>query len=198
MKQRIGIYSGTFDPIHIGHIAFAKETMRERNLNTIVFLPEQQPRGKQNVTEIHHRVELIKQAIQDDGKLRVLTLPSKQFTVIKTLPQLQKHFADADFTFLVGSDIVRTFTYRWDGLEILLKTVSFAVGLRTGDKQSELETIFMQLEAKYHTPITRSYIATENAHVASSQFRENSANAVQLPHPTMLSYIRENQLYIDI
>jgi len=198
MKQRVGIYSGTFDPIHIGHIAFAKEAIRELNLDTVVYLPEQQPRGKQNVTEIHHRIELIKRAIQDDNKLQVLTVPSKQFTVAETLPQLQKHFANANFTFLVGSDIVRTFTYRWDGLEALLKTTPFAVGLRTGDKQSELETIFTQLEAQYHTPITRSYIATKSAHVASSQFRENSANAVQLPHPTMLSYIRENQLYIDI
>lgn len=197
MKHNIGIYSGTFDPIHVGHIAFAQAAAHELALDAVVFLPEQQPRGKQNVTEIHHRIELIKRAIQDDDKLQVLTLPSKQFTITKTLPQLQKRFTDADFTFLVGSDIVRTFMYRWDDLEILLETVSFAVGLRTGDKQSELETIFMQLEAQYHTPITRSYIATKSAHVASSQFRENSNSVSSLSHPNMLEYIRENQLYLS-
>jgi len=198
MKHNIGIYSGTFDPIHVGHIAFAQATAHKLALDIVVLLPEQQPRGKQHVTEIHHRVELIKRAIQNDNILQVLTLPSKQFTITKTLPQLQKRFTDANFTFLLGSDIVRTFMYRWDGLEILLETVSFAVGLRTGDEQSELEAIFTQLEVQHHTTITRSYITTKNAHVASSQFRENNTNIVALPHSTMLGYIRENQLYIDI
>lgn len=196
MKQRIGIYSGTFDPIHIGHIAFAQEAVRELALDAVIFLPEQQPRGKQHVTDIHHRVELIKRAIQDNEKLQILTVSSKQFTVAKTLPELERHFINTDFTFLMGSDILRTFTHRWDGLDILLKKVTFAVGVRAGDQRAELETIFMQLETLYQTPITRSYIVTENAHVASSQFRANSTNTPQLPHPEMVEYIHENRLYV--
>lgn len=197
MKQSIGIYSGTFDPIHIGHISFAKEAMHKLKLDTVIFLPEQQPRDKQHVTEIHHRLELIRRAIQDDKNLHVLNLSAKQFTIAKTLPQLQKHFTNADLTFLIGSDIIRTFAYRWDGLEILLKTVSFAVGIRAGDEQGELETVFTELETQYHMPITRSYIITENSHLASSQFRKDNTNAQQLPHPSMLDYINENQLYTD-
>ncbi|HSX00592.1 MAG TPA: adenylyltransferase/cytidyltransferase family protein, partial [Patescibacteria group bacterium] len=86
MKQTIGIYSGTFDPIHVGHIAFAKEVARELTLDTVIFLPEQRPRGKQRVTDIHHRVELIKQSIQNDNQLQILSLPMQQFTVAETLP----------------------------------------------------------------------------------------------------------------
>lgn len=198
MTNGIGIYSGTFDPIHMGHTTFAKQTVRELELNAIVFLPEQQPRGKQHVTDTHHRIELIKQAIQNDNELQVLSLPSKQFTVAKTLPQLQNHFPHTNFTFLIGSDIVRTFLYRWDDLESFLKVASFAVGIRTGDNQNELEAIFTQLETEYHTTITRHYIETENAHVTSSQFREGEQASARLPHPAMADYIRENQLYENI
>lgn len=198
MARNVGIYSGTFDPIHIGHITFAKQAALELKLDTIVFLPEQQPRGKQHVTDIHHRVELIKRAIQNDNKLQVLSLPSEQFTVAKTLPELQNHFPSANFTFLIGSDIVRTFLYRWDNLETFLKVTSFAVGIRAGDTQDELEAIFAQLETDYSTAIARYYIETENAHIASSQFRENSMIISQLPHSAMADYIRKNQLYENI
>jgi len=198
MKQNIGIYSGTFDPIHIGHIAFAQETARELALDVVVFLPEQQPRGKQHVTDIHHRVELIKQAIQNNDKLEVLSLSSQQFTVGETLSELQNHFPNTNLTLLIGSDIVHTFTYRWSGLETLLKEIAFAIGIRTNDSQDELEAIFEQLETEYSTTIARSYIVTKNAHVASSQFRENIINISQLPHPAMAEYIRENQLYESI
>jgi len=195
MEHNIGIYSGTFDPIHNGHIAFAAQAARELGLEKIVFLPEPQPRGKQHVTDIHHRAELIKRATQDDDKLQVLTLPSKQFTVAKTLPLLQKQFANASFTFLIGSDIVHTFTHRWDGLDILLKAVSFAIGIRIGDSQTELEAIFTNLEKQYNTPITRSYIVTKHAHITSSQFRTGDTQVTQLPHQSMQGYIRENHLY---
>jgi len=195
MKHNIGIYSGTFDPIHVGHIAFAKEVARELTLDTVVFLPEQRPRGKRRVTDIHHRVELIKQAIQNDNQLQILSLPMQQFTVAETLPELQKHFTNANLTFLIGSDIVRTFTYRWDGLETLLKAATFAVGIRAGDNQDELEAIFTQLETQYGVAAIHSYITTENAHVTSSQFRANEIDPSQLPHPAMFDYIRENQLY---
>lgn len=198
MKQTIGIYSGTFDPIHIGHIAFAKQAALGLELDTIVFLPEQQPRGKQHVTDIHHRIELIKQAIQNDNELQVISLPSEQFTIAKTLPELQNHFPSANFTLLIGSDIVRTLLYRWDDLETFLKVASFAVGIRAGDTQDELEAIFAQLEVEYDTAIARYYIETENAHIASSQFRENSTILSQLPHSAMADYIRKNQLYENI
>jgi nicotinate-nucleotide adenylyltransferase len=195
MARNIGIYSGTFDPIHMGHITFAKQAALELKLDTIVFLPEQQPRGKQHVTDIHHRIELIKQAIQNDNELQILTLPSQQFTIAKTLPELQNRFADSHFTFLIGSDIIRTFTYRWEGLESLLKKVTFAIGIRANDSRDELEAIFMHLEVQYDMAIVRDYITTKNAHIASSQFRKSMLTLSQLPHPAMADYIHENKLY---
>jgi nicotinate-nucleotide adenylyltransferase len=195
MKQTIGIYSGTFDPIHIGHISFAKEAVSKLGLDKAIFLPEQQPRGKRHVTEIHHRIALIKQAIQNEINLQILELPSKQFTIAKTLPELQKHFANTNLTFLIGSDIVHTFTYRWENLETLLREVAFVVGLRSSDSQIELETIFVELEAQYDIQIARSYITTTSTHIASSQIRANIVDTPHLPHPAMVDYIQKNNLY---
>ena len=195
MTRNIGIYSGTFDPIHVGHITFAKDATRELNLDAVIFLPEPQPRGKRHATDIRHRIELIKQATQNDSILQVLHLSSQQFTITETLPELRSQFADANFTLLVGSDIIQTFTYRWDNLEILLKEVVLAVGMRTGDNEQKLESIFAQLEIQYSMQIQRVYIHTDAAHIASSQFRSSTGDMSQLPHTGMMKYIQENNLY---
>ncbi|HEU5121705.1 MAG TPA: adenylyltransferase/cytidyltransferase family protein, partial [Candidatus Saccharimonadales bacterium] len=67
--RRIGIYSGTFDPVHYGHIAFAASAIRACNLDEVVFLPEPQPRYKAGVTDIAHRLALLTMATAAQSNL---------------------------------------------------------------------------------------------------------------------------------
>lgn len=169
MARHIGIYSGTFDPIHAGHLAFAKESIKQCGLDEVVFLPEPQPREKNAVSPIADRIHMIRSAISDDSPLSVVQLTSEQFSTDVTLPELQSLFPDASFTLLVGSDVVRTFSYRWKNLEMLLDTVSLAIGMRTGDDIDEIRAILDSLHAKY------TFLHTDHSHVASTHIRNNAS-----------------------
>ena len=64
MVKRIGIFAGTFDPVHKGHISFALQAIEAAGLDEVVFLPEPRPRHKQSVTDQSHRIAMINLAIK--------------------------------------------------------------------------------------------------------------------------------------
>src|ERR1035438_181672 len=90
--KRIGIYSGTFNPIHTGHITFALQATTEASLDKIYFLPERKPRNKAQVEHFAHRVAMIKQAIRPHPKFNILELTDPSFSVKASLPKLQAIF----------------------------------------------------------------------------------------------------------
>jgi len=171
--QHIGIYSGTFDPIHVGHITFALEALRLCQLDKVVFLPEPQPREKSSVTDITKRITAIQKAITDHEGLAVLAPESSQFTTNDTLPRLHELFKDADLTLLVGSDIVRTFAYRWQNLDVLLRDVTLAIGMRLGDEPADIIAIIETLQNKYNILVHYRLIQTTHSHVTSSHIRKS-------------------------
>ena len=182
---RIGLYPGTFDPIHSGHIAFAQAALAQCSLDEVIFIPEHTPWRKQTVTSLHHRYALIEKAIQGLPGLRVMQLDTKQFTVEKTLPELKRLFNDASLTLLMGSDVAKGL-HHWEGLSELLQQVSLAIGLR-GDDTAETIAALLPPQANY------DLVQTEQGHIASSQVRKGS-RASDLPAAAQ-AYIQEHKLY---
>lgn len=165
MARRIGIYSGTFDPVHGGHVAFALAALKTCGLSEVVFLPEERPRGKQNVTALSHRTALLEKAIQTHPNLHIAKVSSPQFTVAQTLPELQKRFPSAELTLLVGSDVARGISY-WPDADMLFKEVHLAIGMRSGDSKAEIGA---------NLPAGTTFVETNFAMVASSQIRRGEA-----------------------
>lgn len=194
MKRRIGIFSGTFDPVHSGHIAFAKEAMEVCQLDKVVFLPEQTPRFKHSVTDISHRVELLKLATNGIKGLDVIAPTSAQFTVRQTLPELHNMFKGTVLTLLIGSDVVKTFPHRWEDLGILLGDVSLAIGMRARDTFDEVLAVLNKLEANYKIKIDYALIKAPDLDVASSHVRNGIADVSRL-QPDIVDYINKHKLY---
>jgi nicotinate-nucleotide adenylyltransferase len=193
MPQQIGIYSGTFDPVHSGHIAFAKGAVQDCGLDSVVFLPERTPRDKQNVTALAHRLALLERATAQHPELHVRELESDQFTVQQTLPEIRRLVGDAELMLLVGSDVVRTFAYRWPGLDELLQSVQLVIGMREGDDKSDIAAIIQTLEQDLSRPIRHTYIYTAQATIASSPIRTGERSDWL---PTEVSrYINRHGLY---
>ena len=78
---RVGIYAGTFDPVHVGHISFALQSLTAANLDSIYFAPERRPRNKQQVEHFAHRVAMIKRAIRPYRKFAILELVDTSFSI---------------------------------------------------------------------------------------------------------------------
>lgn len=187
-QRRIGIYPGTFDPIHAGHLAFAREAMQVCNLDEVIFLPEEIPRGKQNVTDITHRMALINYAIEDVPQLKAIRAVSKQFDVAQTLPELLDIYKDNTLTLLVGSDVAKSLP-NWEGIETLVGAVSFAIGMRSGDNINEIESKVNKVTTKY------TFIDTPEAQINSTAIRAGIDSDLHVSHPSFLAYIQQHHLY---
>src|SRR4051812_40769392 len=83
-SKRIGIYAGTFNPVHTGHVAFALQAVKEANLDEVYFVPERQPRGKAGVEHFGHRVAMLKRALRPYKQFDVLELVDVNMTVNRT------------------------------------------------------------------------------------------------------------------
>lgn len=186
---RIGIFPGTFDPVHRGHIVFALAAIKQCRLDKVVFMPERSPRGKLLVSDFKHRLRMVRLALKAHRKLIALQLDDRQFTVEDTLPKLQARYAGAELVMLAGSDVVRTFGFRWPGLERLLSSVQLAIGLRTGQSQHDLQAFLDSLKI----PLSAVFIDGPHAHVSATDIRRGGN--LQGIEPLVQLYIQEHQLY---
>lgn len=164
--NRVGIFAGTFDPIHKGHIAFALATAEQCGLDAVYFLPERQPRGKHGVGDFATRSRLIQEATTGTSRLHLLDLADAQFTVETTLPQLETAFAGAELYLLIGSDIACHSLSHWPQLPQLLAKIQLIIGVRAGHTAQEVDAAMRRLDSARYTVIASPY-----AHVSSSQIR---------------------------
>ena len=135
--RRIGIYAGSFNPVHAGHIAFALQALDAARLDKIYFLPERRPRYKTDVEHFGHRTAMLTRALKPYPEFDQLELVDISFTVERTLPQLKKRFKNAQLVFLLGSDVMPS-VINWPKSEHLLEDSEFVVALRQGDDAEKL------------------------------------------------------------
>ena len=168
--QRVGIYAGTFDPIHKGHLSFALESINTCGLDSVVFLPENQPRSKVNVTPAKIRLQQIKAITRNYPTLDTQLLESPQFTITDTLPEIQNKFKNAKLTLLVGSDVALSLD-KWDNIDNLLKTCDIAIGMRTHQTEQEIQTVIAALKQRARQCLF-TIVHTDYPSFASSTFRK--------------------------
>lgn len=138
--ERIGIYAGTFDPVHAGHLGFALQALAAADLDKVYFLPERRPRDKRHVEHFGHRVAMLRRAVTPHPQFDVLELVDASFSVKRTLPGLQNRFGDSELVFLFGSDILPRLQ-SWPQADKLLAGSELVVGLRKQDNRQELRRI---------------------------------------------------------
>ena len=140
MRQRIGIYAGTFDPVHAGHLSFALYAQQQAKLDSVYFLPERKPRYKPQVVHVAHRIAMLNEALAPYPSLGIIELVDTRFTVKRTVPQLKGLFGDAQLVYLFGSDVFRHIP-QWPLVDTLTDGAAFVVGLRAEDDAAEIGRI---------------------------------------------------------
>lgn len=199
-KKRIGIFPGTFDPVHAGHLAFALQAIAEAKLDAVYFLPERQPRFKPTVEHFGHRTAMLTRAIRPHKRLGVLELPDIYFDVQRTLPKLQKEFAGQFLFFLMGSDsMLKMNSPSWsrEDLGVFLSKAGLVVGLRAEHQQTVIEKSLQQLPVP---PRASRILEAPAKNISSSSIREafrtNKSAAGVLS--SVKRYARHNWLYVSL
>lgn len=197
--SRIGIFSGTFDPIHAGHISFALAAVEASDLERVYFLPEQQPRRKSGVTHYAHRIAMLRLALKPYQKLDILELPDRQFSVRSSWPRIKKRFEGDRVYQLIGSDMLGMLAsteavQHWPGFNRYLQEVSLIVGVRDELDEKRTQELLKQLKIK------ASIVGTGNGHISSSSIRR--ALMQGKTHEQLLKslhvYVDQNWLYASI
>jgi nicotinate-nucleotide adenylyltransferase len=188
--KRIGIFAGTFDPVHQGHLAFSQAALRQCDLQKVYFLPERFPRAKQAVTAIRHRVAMLELAQKDLPDQGTIVLNEDQFKVASTLPMLQAQFSDARLVLLLGSDVVCHSLPHWDGLDSLLHQTDLAIAVRGTDSVNQVRDTLSSL-MKSHAPFGYEIVSTHHDALSSSQTRASGAGL----SGEMIAYIKAHDLY---
>ncbi len=109
--MHIGIFGGTFDPVHLGHLLTAEQCREQAKLDQVWFVPASRPPHKLGhvFTSFARRVEMLELAIAGNTTFRIDTLenelPGPSFT-INTLEELRRRHPGDEFFLLVGSDVL--------------------------------------------------------------------------------------------
>jgi nicotinate-nucleotide adenylyltransferase len=185
--MRIGIFAGTFDPIHRGHVAFAQAAAKQLNLDKVLVMPERSPRGKL-ASSFEHRVRMTRLATGPHRKLKTVVLDDERFTVQYTLPKLEALYPDAELVMLVGSDVVHTFGMRWPHLDVLLAKVELAISLRVGESEEAVRAMLDELSI----PVRASIVQGPHPHLSATEVRSGNLQGIE---PLVRQYIEQNQLY---
>ncbi len=124
MKQ-IGLFFGSFNPVHQGHLILANYLAEETALEEVWFVitPQSPFKQKQRLLDNHHRLALVEEAIEGYPKLKVSTvefgLPAPQYTALTIAHLMEKH-PEASFSLIVGQDHLKSF-HKWYNYQALLE-----------------------------------------------------------------------------
>ncbi len=141
--MRIGIFGGTFNPIHIAHLDVAEQCREEMGLKEVVFVPSAMPPHKeveQGITP-ECRLNMVRMACEDNPYFKVsdveLTLPRPSYSV-RTIEMMQENYGnDAKLFFIAGMDSFLEIG-SWHAVDRLIKLCDFVVSFRPGADYKKL------------------------------------------------------------
>ena len=197
---RIGIYGGTFNPPHLGHIGAALGAVEALGLDKLLVIPDriaphkQLPQGSASPQQ---RLEMVRLALEDQPKVEVSDMELLREGVSytwQTVEQLHEQYPNDQLILLMGTDMLLSF-HQWRNPERILEYAHLGVFYRgtPGEKQNT-ETCKANMEAQGHTVYL---LNNEVVDISSTQLRRMLVFDCAAPflHPTTLDYIRQNRLY---
>lgn len=143
--MRVGLYFGTFNPIHVGHLVIANHMAQYADVDQVwlVVSPRNPLKLKDSLLEDYHRLELVNRAIEDNYQLKAsdiefkLEKPSYTST---TLAYLEEKYPTYDFALIMGEDNLRTF-HKWKNHEQIIKNHRLIVYPRVLTEQEEAQVV---------------------------------------------------------
>lgn len=141
--KNIGLYFGTFNPIHMGHLAIANHMAEFSDLDELwmVVTPHNPHKKKNSLLDNHHRYEMVYRATQSYPKLKPsdieFKLPQPNYTV-HTLAYLQEKYTEDQFHLIMGEDNLKSF-HKWKNYEAILENHTIYVYPRIAEGTVETQ-----------------------------------------------------------
>jgi nicotinate-nucleotide adenylyltransferase len=191
--MKIGLYFGTYNPIHVGHLIIANHMAEHADLDQVwmVVTPHNPLKKKATLLDDHQRLQMVYLATEDFPKIKPsdieFKLPQPNYTV-NTLIHLHEKHPDYEFSLIMGEDNLKTL-HKWKNYEVILENHEIYVYPRISSENENLE---LKNHPKIHL------IDAPVVEISSTDIRNNikKGKNVQplLPHKVW-DYIDHNNFY---
>jgi nicotinate-nucleotide adenylyltransferase len=141
--MKVGLFFGTFNPIHVGHLTIANHIAEYSDLDQVWFVvtPHSPFKKKNSLLDDHQRLEMVYQAVKDYPKLRQsdieFNLPQPNYT-INTLTHLEEKYPDHEFALIMGEDNLKSF-HKWKNYQLIVELHDIYVFPRISKGKVETE-----------------------------------------------------------
>jgi len=141
---KTGLYFGSFNPIHIGHLAIAGFMLEFTDIEQLWFIvsPQNPLKEKKSLLSDYHRLDLVRMAIEDDDRFRVsdieFRMPKPSYT-IDTLTYLEERHPNNTFCLIMGADSLKSFS-KWKHSKIIIEKYHRLIYPRPGISKAEVLT----------------------------------------------------------
>ena len=140
MMNKLGLFGGTFDPIHQGHLHIARAFADELQLDTVIFLPAGDPYHKNTLqASAHHRIAMIERAIADDRRFAVSDCDVVRQGATYTFDTIQifrQQFPSTQLYWLLGMDSLLQL-HTWKRWQTLVQQTHIAVAARPNENLAQ-------------------------------------------------------------
>lgn len=198
-RQRIGLFGGTFDPPHVGHLILASEACSQLRLDRLLWMltPTSPLKVKQKITSFEQRRAMVERAIAGNPCFELSMLeagrPAPQYT-LDTLHLVQALHPSADIVLLIGGDSLRDLLL-WHRPAELLKACKLIGVMRRPNSRISLAALEKKLPG-----LTKKlrFVDAPLLEIASSQIRARARTGKPFRYylpPGVYEYILENNLY---
>jgi nicotinate-nucleotide adenylyltransferase len=159
---RLGIFGGTFDPPHVGHLLVVADAFDALQLDRVVFVPAgvQPLKAGQATASPHDRLEMLRRLVGDDARFDVDPIEIERGGLsysVDTLAAFAERHPEAQRFFLIGTDVLASFA-QWREPDRVLRLATLAVMQRTGDTGP--------------VPATAIRVETRRVDVSSTEIRD--------------------------
>jgi nicotinate-nucleotide adenylyltransferase len=200
--MRIGVFGGTFDPIHLGHLILAEQCREQARLDEVWFVPAPRPPQKegQAVTRFDQRVEMLQLAVAGNPAFRVDEVEKDRagpsYTV-DTLAELKRRHPGYDFFLLIGGDSLADLP-TWREPARLVEQATLLVMSRAGATLPSIPELRARLGLPGGVPLRLEVVQAPRIDVASRDLRARAAAGRTLRYlvPRAVEvYVQEKRLY---
>jgi nicotinate-nucleotide adenylyltransferase len=208
---RLGIFGGTFDPPHVGHLLAASDAIEHLTLDRLVFVPAavQPLKAGRATASAAHRLAMVRLTVGADPRLETDSVEVDReglsYTV-DTLREFARRYPSAERYFLVGADVLASFA-QWRDPQTVLDLATLAVLTRRADAGDDVAGEAMRVDEQRHHVASRlsdelarrsTLVPTRRIDVSSTEIRDRVRSGRSIHGfvtDTVGEYIEANGLY---